>query len=544
MHAPNDNNGSDAKLMAYSDLWKTGTIAFCIGIAAWLIFSLCSPPRFPPSGDFTCFKDPGINLAQGRGLVELATPSNPTLTPKFYSNYPPLFPAIYGLYVALAGVSEKADEIFDFCITAAAAAMFWFFVTPRYGDRQTRIASLMMAGTLILMLPIGPFWTQRERPDTLGFIVVMLSLWVARRDLTPKLAFISTFIAGIGCLVSPFTFAMNGLALGFILLVQGASFQPIRRPFVEKFAKLSLAMIAGVVIPLMGLLLIQWLNDPEAIQRFVANATGKTTQGKAGTGYLASLLAGNYHAYFDAFKRFNCFRYKWMLSHLLFVGATTAIYLFRVKPMATSSQSRLLFFATMCLAIFPLIIFPYQPCYMSLTAAITLLFFSRAYRQSKPEASSIAWVKLAGVGCLALVATPFLWREIANAIEAHTTYPQALAIIQKVKKASNGPAPLVAVSGPYYFLFKSAGFEVVDAGYLSQPEDIARVDLFAFHSDDQTIHFPDWWEPNKMELVASPTKNTDLKVLGLNLSDVKLFGIKIYKAGSSWMPDLYRYKQD
>src|SRR6187431_2126980 len=166
------------------DLWKTGAIAFAAGIATWMMFLLWSPPRLP-GGDITCFKDPGINLAQGRGLVELVTPANPTLQPRFYSNYPPLFPALYGFYVSLAGVSAKADEIFDFALTAIAAALFWFFVTPRYGDRRCKVPSLMMAGTLIMMLPIGPFWTQRERPDTLGFILMMASLWVARSGLTP-----------------------------------------------------------------------------------------------------------------------------------------------------------------------------------------------------------------------------------------------------------------------------------------------------------------------------------------------------------------------
>ena len=521
-----------------TDVWRVGAIAFAVAIAAWMIFLFFSPPRIP-SGDVTCFKDPGINLAQGRGLVELITPGNPTLTPKFYSNYPPLFPALYGLYVSQFGVGPTADQFFDFILSAGAAVLFWFFVTPRHADRRGRIPSLMLLGILIMMLPVGPFWTQRERPDSLGLIVMMASLWVARTRLTPKRAFLATFIAGVGCLISPFTFVMNGIALGWIILLEGGPLLPFRGSRATRLLTLVAAASAGVIIPFASLFLIQWLNDPESAARFVGNAMGKSTGGRAGTGYLASLIAGDFRTYLGAFSRFDSLRYKWMLAHLIFVVAVSTLYLIR----GTTPHSRWQALATLSLAAVPLIVFPYQPCYMSLTAAMVLILFVLLDGKAERQATlSNRWVTAAGVGFIALVAAPFMLREFVIAFDARDSYQRTLAMIRQINSDPNRPNQLVATTAGTYFLFKQAGFEAVEIAYLQRPEDIARVDVFAINtmgeSDGAPHQFPDWWVAENMEPVHLASKSLD----GSTIPDVKLFGISVFRR-RSWEPDLYRYKQ-
>ena len=487
----------------------------------------------------TCFKDPGINLAQGRGLVELVTPGNPTLTPKFYANYPPLFPALYGLYVSQFGVSVTADQIFDLILSAGAAVLFWFFVTPRHADRCGRILSLILLGILILMLPVGPFWTQRERPDSLGLIVMMASLWVARTRLTPKRAFLATFIAGIGCLISPFTFVMNGIALGWIILLEGGPLLPLRGPRTTRLLSLMAAASAGVIVPLASLFLIQWFHDPEWVTRFLGNAMGRSTGGRSGTGYLASLLTGDFRTYLGAFSRFDSLRYKWMLAHLIFVVAVTTLYLIR----GTTRHSRWQVLATLSLAAVPLIVFPYQPCYMSLTAAMVLILFVLLDGKAERQATlSNRWVTAAGVGFIALVAAPFMLREFIIAFDARDSYQRTLATIRQINSDPDRPSHLVATTSGTYFLFKQAGFEAVEIAYLQRPEDIARVELFAINTmgefDGAAHKFPDWWVPEKMEPVHLADKSRD----GAAVPDVRLFGISIFRR-RSWEPDLFRYKQ-
>ena len=523
---------------AQTNLWRVGAIAFAVAVTVWIIFICLSNPRMP-SGDVTCFKDPGINLAQGRGLVELVTPANPTLTPKFYANYPPLFPAIYGLYVSTFGVSGTADEVFDLILSAGAAILFWFFVTPRHADRRGRVPSLILLGILIIMLPVGPFWTQRERPDSLGLIVMMASLWITRSRLTPKRVFMASFIAGIGCLVSPFTFVMNGIALGFILLMEGGSLLPFRSPSSRRLMSLFTAAGAGVIIPLASLFLIQWLNDPEAASRFIGNAMGKSTGGKAGTGYLASLLAGDFRTYFGAFSRFDSFRYKWMLAHLIFVIAVTTLYLIH----RSTPRSRWQALATLSLAAVPLIVFPYQPCYMSLTAAMVLILF--VLLDGKMERQTVLsnrWVTTGGIAFVALVATPYMLREFVIAFDARESYQRSLAMIRQIASDPERHNHIIATTAENYFLFKQAGFETVEIAYLQRPEDIAKVNLFAFNymngSNAAPYKFPDWWAPDQIEPVNLEIRKHD----DTTFPDLKLFKISIYQR-RSWELHLFRHKR-
>ena len=518
------------------NVWKTGAIVFAVGVAVWTLFLFLSPPRIT-SGDITCFKDPGINLAQGRGLVEIVTPGNPTLVPKFYANYPPLFPALYGIYVSQFGVSAKADQLFDFFLAGGASILFWFFVTPRYTNPRERIPCLILLGFLIIMLPIGPFWTQRERPDALGFIVMMASLSLARGELSPKRIWLAAFVAGLGSLISPFTFAMNITALGCLILLNGGplfSFRGLRN---RRFLQLTIATGLGVIVPFASLFLIQWLNDPESVSRFISNALGKTTHGRAGAGYLSSLLAGDFKTYLGAFSRFDSIRYKWMLAHLIVVAVVATLHLVAANLHSSTPRARWQPLSLLALAAIPLLVFPYQPCYMSLTAAMVLILFALCNGANKQQYKvSNLWVPVIGVGFLALVAAPFLFREFIIAFQARDSYLKATAMIRHLNTDSDRSYHLVASSASSYFLFKQSGFEAVEVAYLQHPEDIVRVDLFAFNamgrSEGIDHRFPTWWDADKMELVH----------LAESAPDLKLFGITIYRGGATWEPDLYRSK--
>ena len=456
---------------------------------------------------------------------------------KFYANYPPLFPALYGIYVSQFGVSARADQLFDFFLAAGASILFWFFVTPRYITPRERIPCLILLGFLIIMLPIGPFWTQRERPDFLGFIVMMASLWLARGEISPKRIWLAAFVAGFGSLISPFTFAMNGAALGCLILLNGGPLFSFRGGRNRRFLQLTLAACLGVIIPFASLFLIQWLNDPESVSRFITNALGKTTHGRAGVGYLSSLLAGDFRTYLGAFSRFDSIRYKWMLAHLIIVSVVAVIHLIAANAHSSTPRARSQPLALFAFALIPLLVFPYQPCYMSLTAAMVLLLFVLCSGPNKQQHKvSNHWVPVLGMGFLALVAAPFLFREFFIAFQAKDSYLKTTEMIRHLNTESDRSYHLVASSASSYFLFKQSGFETVEVAYLQQPEDIARIDLFAFNamSKGQGIgqRFPAWWDADKMELVH----------LAESAPDLKLFGITIYRGGATWEPDLYRHK--
>jgi hypothetical protein len=527
--------------------WKYGVVFFPVGIVLWLIFLICSSPRLP-SGDISCFKDSGINFAQGRGLLEVVTPGNPTLEPKFYCNYPPLFPFLYGLYSSQAGVSERVDEIFSFIISALATVVFWFFVTIHFTDRQASRTGLFLLALLLMMLPVGPLWTQRERPDLLGFIFIMISLWPLRKGLTLQRVCLSAFLAGIGCLVSPFSFVINAAAIGCLILVEIGQFDSPNYFRLKKAILLVAAVLGGLALPLASLFLIQWLNDPQAPARFIANAMGKTTGGQAGTGYFASMLAGDFKRHLTAFSRFDSLRYKWMLLHLLFTAPFASFLLFRSFLNKGGAHSCWQAFTPLLLALVPLIVFPYQPCYMSLTASTILILFSiLASKEKPPQSTANQWLPVISIGFLSLVAIPFMLREFIAAFQARETYHEMLTTIGQIRSDPKHQVQLIASKATFYFLFKQAGFEVVEVDYLKDSSDIAKVDLFAFHAVEHDGHspseFPAWWKPENMEVVHLPRLSSELKIFNWSISKINLLGINIYSpSAATWEPALYRFK--
>lgn len=514
---------------------------FAVAAAVWLIIILLSPPRFP-GGDITCFKDPGVNWALGNGLVEVVTPSNPTLTPAFYSNYPPLFPALYGMYVSLVGASEKTDEIFDFIIAATASLVFWLFLTPRYADQRRYWIAVCMALILIATLPVGPFWTQRERPDMLGFILLILSFFVIRRHQSCRRAFLAGLIAGVGGLVSPFVFLMNIVGLGVIFFITSISRPLCPRVQGASFVKLICAAGLGFALPVVGLLVFQWFNYPDALNRLALNATGSSTDGKAGLGYFTALLSGDLSAYLEAFSRYSSIRYKWMISHLIFI--VTALFV--VSILLFQSNDRLKGISAgiilSCFALIPILLFPYQPCYMSLSAAIAVLLCATVYCRIRKHVLMTGYLSLASVAFIGIATGSYMVRDFFNAFRVQDSYVHAMAQVAEAKLASGDSRPLVATTAHFYFLFKNAGFDVVEVAYLRSDTDIRSVDFFAFPRGAEIHYFPSWWNGKLMERIEDAGNSFSTAGPSLNRQPHNAPRFDMFQTGPSWLPALYRFR--
>ena len=167
-----------------------------------------------------------------------------------------------------------------------------------------------------------------------------------------------------------------------------------------------------------------------------------------------------------------------MLAHLIAVAAFATFHLLRHHVSIRSPQSWMRPAGVFILAGVPLIVFPYQPCHMSLTAAMVLVLFAVLSRLGgEPRARQGGWVATASVGVFALVAVPFMIQEFVAAFQAPDSYHTAVAAIQRIQLESPDRIPVVATNAPFYFLFKQAGFEAVEVAYLTRPEDIAQVDF-------------------------------------------------------------------
>ncbi|MEO7933692.1 MAG: hypothetical protein ABIT76_11095 [Chthoniobacterales bacterium] len=519
------------------NLRKKGTVLALLGFGLWLTIILLTPPRIP-SGDLICFKDPGINFARGEGLVERLSPAHHSLTPQFYSNYPPLAPYLYGFYVKVAGVSAKADEVFDFLTSSLAGLMFWFYIAPRFCSKRDSIACLCLLGLLLLLLPIGPFWTQRERPDSLSFAVMLGSLMIFRGPLSEKRIFLTMLVAGVNGLISPFGFVMNcGVIMAMVMVKTLPKYQA-KEISISRILRLAAAAVAGVVIPLVGLFVIQWLNDPSAISRFATNASGKSTNGTAGAGYFAALLKGDFHHYLSAFKRYNSIRYQWMMCHLVFVALLALVYFLRRRKSGATDLRWLCVLAIACAAFFPPLIFPYQPCYTSFTAAIiAILFVGLVFETERRLPISAITTVLIGTLFLSLVALPFTLREFAIGYAVQPTSLRINQFISQLRKET-GDSPLtVASTAASYFDFKRTGFIVTDMSSVLTDEHVSQIDLFAFTSNATPFHappdIPAWIYEKNFELIHAQEID----------SPVKIGHLPVYNRRSSWDVVVYRRRK-
>ena len=103
----------------------------CSALAiAWLIVDgLLLPPSFGGT-DIYYFKDPGINWATGLGFDSRFTFGNPTFDYNIYAQYPPLYPALFGLFSKLLGISALASQIFNATLGVALGVAGFLALKP------------------------------------------------------------------------------------------------------------------------------------------------------------------------------------------------------------------------------------------------------------------------------------------------------------------------------------------------------------------------------------------------------------------------------
>jgi hypothetical protein len=494
--------------VASFNVWKIGWIAGIAGLLVWVVVFLVLPPRIP-SGDLICFKDPGINFAHGEGLVARLNPGNPTLEPKIYSNYPPLFPILYGYFVRAFGVSPKADQCFDLLTSAAACLVFWFFVIQKKSGRTIVRAAILLLCVVLIMMPTGPFWTQRERPDALGFCLILMSIMLLQSRRLEWSFLSAGVVGGINCCLSPYAFLLNCVALLLFGIQRFATEATAGR---LSFRRTVLCLTSGLVggaLPIGLLLMVSYMVDPDATSRFLANALGGATGGQAGLGYFLALMKGDVAHYLSAFARFDSIRYKSMAAHLVVTFVAAGLFVAWNFRQITGSIARWIACAIVLIALIPVVLFPYQPCYMSFTATVMVALLVRFALINGWQPYRVQLLGIFSIVFIALPATGHLLRELALTGKAAPSYERMDRMIASLEPGPNQEPPLVASGQPTYFSFKSRRFRVVDLAYLRRPEDAAQIDYFAVpggrESPGGRQFFLEWGALNLEEIYSAAT---------------------------------------
>jgi hypothetical protein len=530
MKSNNNFQKSSTEQVTPFNIWKPGCYALALAVGFWLLVYSFAPPMFCGTDVFD-YKDAGINLATGIGLVTRISPSNPSLELSFYGNYPPLFPVLYGFFVWIFGISPKVNVIFDLMLAAIAGIAFWFAIQPRICYRNQLVPNFLILFLVLLTLPKGPFWADYERPDALGFTLIVVSIGILQHRYTPTRVFLASLIVGINAMISPFCAVLSGFTLAAFYLSNRFSLTKTRKSTSNHdLSPLCLIAIIGVGIPIAIVGILIWIKDPLAIQRFLGHALGKSTGGTSGIGYLLNFN------HFTAFSKYNILMHKVKLAFLILVIVLSVGYLVLTNLISRRIKI-ILSSAIIWVGSIPILLFPYQSNYMSLTATVILVLFARlAIVDPISQNTSVRWVIFASLLFIAIFEVLFIMRDFVIAYDSAPSFQRMQQTLQKLSD-SNWPKPLLVATSPStYFLFKGKGFDVVNIDYLGNPSDLRRIDLFALSFigtlNPLEPNYPSWWKNVKVEMVYRPVLPQRTRLLGYSLS----------ASSNTWEVELYKRK--
>jgi len=230
------------------------TLLLIGGIIFWIaLYAIIGPQTL--GGDGFHFKDSGINLAIGKGLREVCTCGNPSLEYKYYANYPPVYPFLYGLYVSVVGIGDYQNTYFNLLLQIARAILI-FMIVVRYGTDWTPNQKLIITGILVLFLPSANSY---DRPEDLVIVLFLVSLlFYLQRQ--PEAVFL---VAGLNLMTSP----VCGLISAVILL--GIYFHDVSKEKVDWkiFSEKSYPVLYVLVFPVIIIAILAFL-DTSIFERF------------------------------------------------------------------------------------------------------------------------------------------------------------------------------------------------------------------------------------------------------------------------------------
>jgi hypothetical protein len=246
------------------------------GIIFWIaLYAIIGPQTL--GGDGFHFKDSGINLAIGKGLREVCTCGNPSLEYKYYANYPPVYPFLYGLYVSVVGIGDYQNTYFNLLLQIAKAILI-FMIVVRYGTDWTPNQKLIITGILVLFLPSANSY---DRPEDLVIVLFLVSLlFYLQRQ--PEAVFL---VAGLNLMTSP----VCGLISAVILL--GIYFHDVFKEKVDWkiFSEKSYPVLYMLVFPVIIIAILAFL-DTSIFERFYGHV--KYVSGKPkGVEYVKAVLS-------------------------------------------------------------------------------------------------------------------------------------------------------------------------------------------------------------------------------------------------------------
>jgi hypothetical protein len=496
---------------------RSGVLLTVLALAWIVLDALCIPPGFGNT-DIYYFKDAALNFAQGQGLVTRFTFGNPQFVYRDFSMYPPLYPALFGVWARLTGVSLWSSQLFNTCISVATG-MLVYVALRRVVRAEGQAAGL--GGVLVFLcaasLITGFFAPAADRPDALGVMwgvgAILLSTAVGSRW--------RAVLAGVLCALALFTSPFAGLwtSLAIAACILGTS---VGSAAALKAAcgRLLLLGLGGVGT---GLLVLGALNVllPGWFDGFFGVATGSKTNNETGGGYFLSLLHGDVRTWLHAFP-FD------LPSFYLGLAKLVAVQLALLGWILLNGAGRgpvwrlapLLLCSPLCL-----LTSPYQSNYLPMTAALALAAWGAFAPSVRGEASyPAASFITAAFAAVVMLGLPFVARDEIIRCSAGPSIDRAITYIAAHRSELAAADTLIVVSPTIYMLWRQEGLHPLISAYSGFNDGANRAHVkyvalsYPGSGDALRPQWPPWLDNREYFPVSSPALPQLAAVLGLRAS--------------------------
>ena len=503
--------------------------------AAWFVIDgFVLPPAFGGI-DIYYFKDAGINFAQGLGFVSRFTFGNPTFEYQAYSQYPPVYPLLFGFFVKIFGTSAFTNQLFNSVVSLFLGVACFFALKPLALGYASRFAPYILAGILAVAVFTGFFCPDTDRPDGLGVFFGLLAFIALNRGNSRR----TEFVAGVFCAVAMFTSPFAGIWASIVVAIVIAS-----RHYPKEGWRLGLTGIVFAALGAMSVIILLGaavaLLLPGWFTAFFGVLTGTSTHNETGGGYFLALLKGDFRTWAGGFETDLSDFYVGLAKLIAVQIALAGAFIVTRRRYQIGRHgwplAGLLAASPLCL-----IAAPYQVNYPPIAAAL-LLAAAASMTASIPIPARrlYATAILIGFALVSIVSVPFKSREAILRIGTRPSLARALDYIDANKTVFNRPDQFLAVSPSAYILWRQAGIRPLITAYsgFDKPENrknLAYVDLTYPGSHNPLVpQIPSWLTDDEYRLVHQPR----LPQLAA------IFGRMASRSSQTWESAIYAKRND
>lgn len=390
-----------------------------------------------PSTDVFLFKEAGVNLAQKGRFVVANLPNMPSDVELPYAYYPPVYPAIFGVWSSVVGVGLKQSILLDHLLMALRSLLIFCFIFP-YLKKASESRRGKVIGVLVGLFLVGLAFvtSDGDRPDELALVFGLSSWLLLKANVCNwRRLLLGGVLLGLCGASSPT--AGSFFAMGFVFFHLRDSL----------FWKRFLTVSVTAFVCFLGCNLPVYLSDPAAWVLFSKQLPLSTFPYHLP--FVNEATLGEFLTTFlSAFERsFSAgFVHVFAVIGLVIAGVLAA-----VRGLGSAGERSFIWTSALFIVVCPLV-WTLQPYYFWFASVALITALLGILLKESHQAKEAAWIAFVVV----LSLSPLFLREVkmhAHGIKRPSV--EASQVIQKQVLSYVEPTQKLAVMADQYFTFRA-----------------------------------------------------------------------------------------